>query len=171
MKKFTLILFSMLALWGVQLNAQEEDKSKRPSPPAVAEGKIGDVDIRIDYSTPAVKGRTIYGELVPYNAVWRAGANEATTIYFSKDVKIGGKKLKAGTYAFFVVPKAEGNWEIIFNSEAKQWGAYNRKPELDVLKSEASTFKIKPVERLKYSIKDGMIHLDWATTRVSFAVN
>lgn len=171
MKKITLLIASILFLFAGSLSAQEEDKSKRPSPPAIAEGKIGDVNIKIDYSTPAVKGRTIYGELIPYGEVWRAGANEATKISFDQDVKIGGKKLKAGEYAFFVIPKAEGNWEIIFNSQADQWGAYNRNPELDVLKAEASTFQIKPVERLKYHIKDGMIHLDWSTSRLSFAVN
>ena len=86
-------------------------------------------------------------------------------------MKIAGKKLKAGKYAFFVIPKEEGQWEIIFNSEAEQWGAYKRKPELDVLKTTAATFEIEATERLTYSIKAGMIHLDWSTTRLSFAVN
>tara|TARA_R110000868_G_scaffold168314_1_gene402993 strand:- start:900 stop:1415 length:516 start_codon:yes stop_codon:yes gene_type:complete len=171
MKKLSLILFSVFALWGLNTQAQVEDKSKRPSPQVIVKGEIDGTNITIDYSSPEAKGRTIYGELVPYDKIWRAGANEATTISFDKDVKIAGKKLKAGKYAFFVIPKEEGQWEIIFNSEAEQWGAYKRKPELDVLKTTAATFEIEATERLTYSIKAGMIHLDWSTTRLSFAVN
>ena len=154
----------------LQSFAQSEDKSKRPSPAKTAEGKLGDAMISINYSSPSVKGRDIYGDLVPFDKVWRAGANEATTMEFSKDVKVAGKDLKAGKYAFFVIPKKDGNWTIIFNTVADQWGAYNRDKAKDALSAEAKTSAIDNVEMLTYHVKDGMIHLDWATTRLSFEV-
>lgn len=161
---------AFLLIGSSSIFAQKEDKEKRPSPPMTVEGKIGETKITIDYSSPSVKDREIYGELVPFNEIWRAGANEATIMEFSNNVSIGGKKLAAGKYAFFVIPKEEGNWTIIFNSEADQWGAYKRDASLDVLKTEASAFQIDHTEQLTYSIKEGMVHLDWATTRLSFAV-
>src|SRR5690348_9678173 len=91
------LLFSALA------NAQG-DKSQRPSPPATATGKIGDANITINYSSPAVKGRKIWGELVPYDKIWRAGANEATIFETDHDIKVEGKNLPAGKYSLFATP-------------------------------------------------------------------
>lgn len=169
MKKFNLLLIGFLMLGGLQLSAQE-DKSDRPSPPRTEEGKIGDVAVTIEYSSPSVKGREVFGGLEKYGKVWRAGANEATTIEFSEDVMINGEELPAGKYAFFVTPMKEGDWTIYFNTESKQWGAYNKDDSKDALVTEASTSEIDNVEMLTYTIEDNMIHLDWATTRLSFEV-
>jgi Protein of unknown function (DUF2911) len=117
-KALALIMVSMLLpalLWA------QADKSKRPSPPALATGKIGDATITIDYSSPSVKGRKIFGGTLPYGKLWRAGANEATLFQTDHDIIVEGKKLPAGKYSLFATPN-EKEWTIFFNSETGQWG-------------------------------------------------
>src|SRR5664279_1750703 len=107
MKKSILIRMAALALAGVLFSGHlwaQEDKSKRASPPATATGKIHDATITINYSSPSVKGRVIWGGLVPYNIVWRAGANEATIFETDKAIKVEGKDLAAGKYSLFAIP-------------------------------------------------------------------
>lgn len=154
------------------ISACSEDKSKRPSPPAKAEQTLGAAKIVIDYSQPSVKERTIWGDLVPYGKVWRTGANEATTFTINKDVLIEGQKLKAGKYALFTVP-GEEEWEVIFNSVPKQWGAYDYEKDKDVLR-----VKVKPqegeeqIERMTFDISnEGTVTLKWASLSVSFDVD
>src|SRR5688572_11614236 len=110
---------------------------RRNSPAATATGKIGAANVTISYSSPAVDGRKIWGGLVPYDSVWRAGANTATSIETDKDLTIGGKKLPAGKYSIFATP-GEKEWTIILNSQTGQWGikrggVANRDPANDVL--------------------------------------
>jgi len=169
MKKIALTFMSLLLIAGSTLYAQD-DKSQRKSPPMTTTGSIGDANITIDYSSPSVKGRKVYGELEKFGKIWRAGANEATTIEFSSAVKINGKELPAGIYAFFVIPKESGDWTIIFNKEAKQWGAYKYDESKDALRTEAKTSTIDNMEKLTYSIERNMVNLDWATTRLSFTI-
>jgi len=145
------------------------DKSERKSPPAKVEQKVGDATITIDYSQPSVKGRDIYGDLVPFEKVWRTGANESTTFETDKDVMVNGKKLAAGKYALFTIP-GEEEWTIIFNSEPKQWGAYKYDEGKDVLRVTAKPTSHKMTEKMTFSISEGKVHLDWAETRVSFSV-
>ncbi|MAY84406.1 MAG: hypothetical protein CMP59_09770 [Flavobacteriales bacterium] len=148
--------------------AQEK---KQASPAKTTEQSIGDLDVTIKYSSPFVKERDIYGGLVPWKEVWRAGANEATTIEFSRDVEINGETLAAGTYAFFVIPMENGEFILIFNSEAKQWGAYKYDESKDALRITVEGEEIDHTESLTYSIsEDGTIALDWATTRAAFTV-
>jgi len=90
------------------------------SPKASAEGK----GVKVTYGQPSKKGREIFGKLVPFGQVWRTGANEASEITFDKDVTVGGKPVKAGTYTLFTIPK-ETEWTVILNSQLKQWGAYD----------------------------------------------
>jgi hypothetical protein len=99
---------------------------------------VGGTEVMIKYAQPAVKGRLVFGTkaqkaLVPYGEVWRTGANESTTIEFSNDVTVQGKKLAKGVYSLFTIP-GETDWTIIFNKEAKMWGAYTYKAEKDVLR-------------------------------------
>ena len=110
----------------------------RPSPKATVSQTVGLTDVTITYCRPGVKGRVIWGGLVPYDQVWRTGANEATTITFGDDVTIDGTKLPAGTYGLFTIP-GKDEWTVIFNKTAKQWGAYEYKPADDVLR-----IKVKP---------------------------
>jgi hypothetical protein len=168
MKKITSLLLAFLLIASFSVHAQ----GKTPkSPPKEATGKIGDTEVTIKYSSPGVKGRTIYGELVKFGKVWRAGANEATTVSFSNSVSINGTKLMAGTYSFFVTPIEEGSWEIIFNKEAEQWGTSKLDRSNDALVSECQTSKIEKVENLTYSIEGRFIYLDWDTVRLSIPVN
>lgn len=149
-----------------------EDKSKRPSPPAKAEAKVGDLSIAIDYSQPAVKGRNIFGEVVAYGEVWRTGANEATTITFDKDVMIEGKKLVAGTYALFTIPD-EKEWTVIFNTRANQWGAFEYKKEEDALRiSVKPSVEQEVTERILFEVSnEGTVILKWDRTTIAFKVS
>lgn len=99
---------------------------------SVAKFKSNNIYIKVVYGQPYKKGRKVFGELEQYGKVWRTGANEATEITLTKDVKINGKPLKAGTYTLFSIPNPD-KWTIIFNSELGQWGAYEYNPEKDVL--------------------------------------
>jgi hypothetical protein len=147
------VTFALFIVLGTMQELTAQLKLPRPSPGAEVTQTIGQTVVKVDYSRPGVKGREIWGKLVPYNEVWRAGANEATTISFSTDVTINGQKLAAGTYSFFVLPTA-AEWTVIFNSEPKQWGAFSYKKEKDVLrvsvKPEASTHQ----EWMSYNFED-----------------
>lgn len=160
-------------------SSAQDDKSKRPSQPAVATGKIKDATITIDYSSPSVKGRKIYGGLVPYDKVWRAGANEATIFTSSKDIEVEGKKLAAGKYSLFATP-GEKEWTIFFNSETGQWGdkqggAANMDPAKTVLSVKVKPKDLKEVqEKLLYTIVDKDMEsgfaISWEKTRVFVSV-
>ena len=146
----------------------------RPSPAASVFEKIGTAKLTVTYSRPAVKGREIWGGLVPYGQVWRLGANDATTLEISEDSKVAGKDLKAGAYALFAIPSKD-SWTIVVNSQAKQWGAYFRDPKKDVF-----SFEVKPsagphVEWLEYrlypeSARVVRVEMAWEKLRISFPV-
>lgn len=169
MKK--LLLLSAIALVTISVQAQD-DKSKRPSPPAKATETIASgAVITIDYSQPSVKGRTIGKEIAPYGQVWRTGANEATVFEVSKDVKVEGKALSAGKYGLFTLPNKE-EWVIIFNKTPNQWGAYKYAEADDVLR-----VKVKPTkapqftERMTFTVdKSGKVALLWGNEQVAFNV-
>ncbi len=152
-------------------NAQIE--LPRESPKAGVSYQIGLTDIAVTYASPAVKGREIWGELVPYNAVWRAGANEATTIEFSTDVNMEGENLPAGKYAFFLIPhEGDQAWTAIFNKISDQWGAFSYDANHDALRVDVKpTFNNGVQERLMYSIHDhdtdkGYIKFAWGDVRL-----
>lgn len=104
------------------------------SPKAQITQTIGLTDISVVYHTPGVKGREVWGKMVPFGQVWRSGANEATLISFSDSVKVNGKSLQAGTYSLFTLPEAEDKWTVIFNRDTTLWGTEGYKPENDVLR-------------------------------------
>ncbi len=167
MKKF---LFLATALFITSVAFAQEAKAK-PSPAATATGKIGDKTVTITYAQPAVKGREVWGKLVPYDAVWRTGANDATTFEVDKDVTIEGQALKAGKYALFTIPTEGGEWTIIFNSVAKQWGAFKYDATKDVLRVKVKSKKSKEMmERMTFEIKGNMVNLAWENLAVAFKV-
>lgn len=151
------------------------DKANRPSPPATASGKVGGATITINYSSPAVKGRKIWGDLVPYGEVWRAGANEATVFETDRDIKVEGETLPAGRYSLFAAP-GENEWTIIFNSETGQWGikrggVANRDPANDVLSVTVKPKKsAKMNERLTYNIYGKGFVLSWENVDVPVSI-
>jgi hypothetical protein len=146
----------------------------RPSPNAKVEQSVGVSKISISYSRPGVKGRQIYGGLVPWGEVWRTGANEATIFETSHDATIGGKTLPAGKYAFFSIPNQD-KWTLIWNRQAEQWGSGNYKPEEDVLKVEVKPQAIPAQERFEIRFLDAddntaKVELRWADVLVPFEV-
>jgi hypothetical protein len=165
---------ALLMLLTVSTYAQKEDKSKRVSQPAQASVTTADgVKITIDYSAPLVKGREIWGPLVEFDKVWRTGANEATTIEFSKDVMIEGKKLPAGKYALFtIIPKEGSDVTIIINKESNQWGAFKYKESEDAMRFKVKSTKVATVqEALKFDVnKSGKVDFAWEKLRFSFNV-
>jgi len=103
------------------LAMQAQVKTPQASPSTKIEQVVGLTDVEIDYSRPSTKGRTVFGELVPYGKLWRTGANANTTVSFSEDVTIAGKTLKKGKYALFTLPKAD-SWDVIFYTDTDNWG-------------------------------------------------
>jgi len=174
MKKFlSLALFSGILLTSITTHAQNDDKSKRPSPPATASATTSKgVDIKIDYSQPSVKGREIGKDVEPMKGkVWRTGANEATVFEVSKDVTIEGKKLSAGKYGLFTIWNGD-NWTIIFNKTWNQWGAFNYKDGDDALRVTVPNVKpASPSEKMTFNVgKDGKVNLAWGGVGFNFTV-
>ena len=151
---------------------EEEDKSQRPSPPASTTASIDGVNVTIDYSSPAVKGRKIWGDLVPYGKVDRTGANEATVFSVDKDVLVNGELLPAGQYSLFTIP-TEGDWTVIFNKVAEQWGAYDYDPAEDALRITVTPEKSDAFnERLELKVNnDGTVRYRWENLTFSFKVS
>ena len=143
----------------------------KPSPAATATGKIGAADVLVNYSSPGVKGRKIFGGLETYGKVWRAGANEATTVDFSKAVTVEGKTLPAGKYGFFVIPAESGQWTVIFNKVSNQWGAYKYDEKQDALRVMVKPRKTAAVtERLAYEVMPTGLVLRWENVEVPVAI-
>lgn len=167
---FLLILFTTTSIAWAQ-----GDKSARPSPPATATGKIGDATVTISYSSPAVKGRKIWADLVPYDKAWRAGANEATIFETDKAIKVEGKELPAGKYSLFALP-GEKEWQFIFNSETGQWGVKrsgeaNFDPTKTVLTVTAKPAKSSAMnERLRYEVTGKGFVLKWEALEVPVSI-
>ena len=168
MKLQHLLVGAFVLLLSVPATAQM-DKSERKSPPAETKVQIGEATIVINYSQPSMKGREIYGDLVPFGKVWRTGANEATTFETDKEIGVNGKMLPAGKYALFTIP-GEKEWTVIFNSVHKQWGAYDYDQSKDVLRIEVKSAKIEATEKMTFSSEKGMIYLDWAETRIALQI-
>ncbi len=134
---------------------ETEDKSKRPSPPASTTADINGVNVTLDYSSPSVKGREIWGDLVAYDKVWRTGANEANVFTTDGNVLINGMELPQGQYSLFTIP-SENNWVVIFNKVAEQWGAYDYDPAEDALRVEVTPEETTEMqETLKFDISNG----------------
>ena len=153
---------------------QQEDKSKRPSPPGTAEVTLKGKKITIDYSRPSMRGRKIMGGLVPYGEVWRTGANEATTLKTEVALDIAGAKVPAGTYTLWTLP-SEGTWKLIINKQTGQWGTeYHQDRDLVRVDMQKSHIQ-HPVEKFtmsfdKKSDNTANLVMDWENTRVSVAI-
>lgn len=140
----TVIFLALLVLSGASF-AQDAVKP-RPSPMATVSSRYKDTYIKVTYSQPHKHGRVIFGELVPYGQVWRTGANEATEITVTRDVKINGLDVKAGTYSLFTIPE-KSSWTIILNKDLGLWGAYNYNAKMDVLRFDVP---VTPVTEFVY---------------------
>lgn len=132
-------IFSLLFAASLTLSAQNYSVPAA-SPRQAVEQQLSISNIKVDYGRPAVKGREIFGKLVPFNEVWRAGANSCTKITFGQDFMFGGKMVKAGTYGLFIIPTA-AEWTIILNKDSEQWGAYTFDAKLNVLETKVPVKK------------------------------
>lgn len=149
--------------------AERGDDSDRKSKNGMTTGAVDGVEITLEYGRPKVKGRKIWGGLVPYGKVWRTGADEATTISVSKNALIEGQPLAAGTYSLFTVP-GEGEWTVVFNEVAEQWGAYDHDASKDALKVRVAPRDSEHIEELEFAITDGGVALHWEKLAVGFSV-
>ncbi|MGI4022655.1 MAG: DUF2911 domain-containing protein [Janthinobacterium lividum] len=174
MKKLLLCLLTGALFTTYSVNAQDKDKPRPSLPDTVKTTTAAGVNIEIDYSRAAVKGRTIGKDLEPMEGkIWRAGANEATSFVVSKDVKVEGKALPAGKYAFFTI-KNGNDWTLIFNKTWKTWGAYDYEKnkaedalQVKVKQAKAPSF----AEKVTYTIdKSGKVALMWGDHLVNFTV-
>ena len=114
-------LITLLMVFAVTFTVNAQIETPQPSPLQKIEQKVGLTDVSVQYSRPSMKGRTIFGDLVPYGKLWRTGANQNTMVTFSTDVMVGESTLKAGSYAIFSKPNKD-NWEVIFYSDTNNWG-------------------------------------------------
>lgn len=142
------------------------------SPRLEAKGTVNGAQITIDYGAPSVRGRTIWGGLEKYGEVWRAGANENTTVSFDKDVKVGGKSLAAGKYGFFIIPNESGDWVVIFSNKNDGWGAYSYSKADDALRLNITPqFDSNVQEQLMYGVDNSGIVFAWDKARLHIPVN
>lgn len=145
------------------------------SPPALVRDQVGLTTIEIEYSRPSVRGRRIFGGLVPYGDVWRTGANAATKITFSSDVVFQGQPVEAGTYGLFSIP-GESQWTVILNAAPEQWGSYAYDASRDVVRVMADAQTLDdPVETMRLGMDmleddSGLLTIEWSTTRVQVPI-
>jgi len=167
------IVFLLAAL--VAVSALAQVRTPRPSPKAGLTQSVGTTDITMSYSRPGVKGRAVWGALVPYDKVWRTGANEQTLITFSDDVTINGQALKKGMYSLHTIPTA-GDWTIIFNSAADPNANYSYDETKNVLSVKATPQKAPFMEWMTFEVPalstdEATIQMRWENLAVPFTVN
>ena len=166
------LLLSTCAL----LAAAQQDQSKRPSPSAQAQCKFSDgKTIKTDYSSPRVKGRKIFGGLVPYGQVWRTGANDATTLVTDTSVRIGDKDVPAGSYTIFTIPNAD-KWTLIISKKTGEWGIPYPGEGEDFVRVDMRVSQLpSPVENFTIGFDQTgstcAMHLDWEQTRASVDIS
>ena len=183
-RKIVLLIIGLLVVLGLLFTYVAvpylKSNTKKHSPEVTTNYVKNDLELEVFYNSPSKKGRTIFGELVPYDQIWRTGANEATTFSTTKDVVINGKTLPAGKYSLWTIPKQD-SWEVIFNSKMYGWGVgFGGKPahesEYDVIKgiatvsqnsSSEENFKIQLVEGSDDTVQ---LVLTWDTTQATLPI-
>ncbi len=175
MRKNTIVVCAVLvALFTFTVRAKAQ--GDRPSPPAKAECKFTDgKTIHVDYSSPRMRGRKIFGDLVPYGQPWRAGANEATTFVINTDVNVGGKAVPAGSYTLFTLPNAD-NWMLIVSKQTGEWGIPYPGETSDFARIPMKLSKVSsPLENFTISFDQSgstcTMNLAWETTKASIAIS
>jgi hypothetical protein len=157
------------------LGSAQMDKASRPSPPAKASCTLADgKTITVDYSSPRAKGRKIFGDLVPYGEVWRAGANEATTFVTTGDVMVGGSHVPAGSYTLFAIP-SQDKWTLIVSKKTGEWGIPYPGKEQDLVRVDMKAAKLpSAVENFTIAFDKAAsgctLRMEWETTRASVEV-
>ncbi|MFC3415235.1 DUF2911 domain-containing protein [Algoriphagus hitonicola] len=187
MKRIVLISMSALLIsagWGCSSKtdsseenvsmeeSQETEENDRPSPLEVKSGEINGKDFRVQYGSPAVKDRTIWGDLVPYDVVWRTGANEATFVEIVEEMTVEGQSIAPGKYSLFTIPKSSGTWTVIFNSDWDlEHGHFQYDEKNDVLRVEVSPEWEEAVqERLSIDIENPGLVIRWEKLKLPITI-
>lgn len=171
LKKMKSIVITLAALFSFQTYSQN---LPRVSQKAEVEQMVGMTEIEVEYFRPNVNDRTIFGDLVPFDEVWRTGANNATVIEFSTDVMINGKNLEKGSYAIFTKP-GKKTWDVMFNKDHEQWGAYNYDSSMNALTVTADVQEAQPCESFTIEFtnvvgnKADMVIM-WETTKIALKI-
>ena len=169
------IFMSAIAIAGFAMLSTAQVKMPAPSPTQTVKQEFAIGNIELTYSRPAAKGRKIFGDLVPYNKIWRTGANAATKIVFSEPVEFGGKRIDTGTYVLYTIPGTD-SWEIILNKGLKNWGIDGYKETEDVARITVSPYKLKKnVESFTMEFTDVkpencVLEIKWAKTGVAIPI-
>jgi len=175
-KRLVVILAASLATIAAAATiSRQQDKSKRPSPPAKASCDLAGSSITIDYSSPRAKGRKIFGGLVPFGQVWRAGANEATTFVTAAALKVGGTDVPAGSYTLFAIPEAD-KWTLVISKKTGEWGTAYPGPSEDLARIPMKVSATSgPVEDFTIAFdKSGsgcVLHMEWENTKASVDIS
>jgi hypothetical protein len=177
MKKLLVIGSAILctAVLGVMVLHAQQDKSKRPSPPATTKCDLpGGKSVTIDYSSPRAKGRQVFGGIVPYGEPWRTGANEATTFVTTADLMVGGKHVAAGNYTLFTVPNKD-KWELIISKKTGEWGVPYPGTDSELLRADMKVAATSaPVENFTISFDKGAkgctLRIEWEKTSATVDV-
>jgi hypothetical protein len=172
--KTAALAFLLVALVVTRPSIAAEVKLPQASPAASVSRMIGTTTVQIEYHSPGVRDRTIWGGLVPYDQVWRLGANEATTISLSHDVTIEGRKVPAGKYALFAIPGRQ-SWTMILNRKAEQWGAFYYQAKDDLLRFDVHPVAGELTEWMTFAIdtktpESAVVELAWEKLRVPFTI-
>lgn len=159
----------------VVMNAERLPLARRTSPLDSVSFKVGSSDVKVCYSRPALRGRTVFGtDLVPYGKIWRTGANEPTMIHTTGAITVAGVAVPAGTYSLYTVP-GEKEWEVVINRSITQWGHESTYTD-EVKAQEVGRGKVKPqatkapVEKLTFLSEPGALVFEWDRTRVAIPV-
>ncbi|MEQ9404661.1 MAG: DUF2911 domain-containing protein [Cyclobacteriaceae bacterium] len=152
-----------------------QSPEKRPSPIRLDSGQVGSAQLKIEYSSPRVRGRKIFGlgdsYLVQYSEIWRTGANEATILSSSEDIRLDTFLLPKGKYSLFTIPGPK-SWEVIINKEWDQWGAYYRKDSLDIIRlivpAETQTSN---EENMEFNFDNNALNFKWEKVSWSIPIN
>lgn len=177
------LLCTTILLWAATVQAQKEEACYNPnlvkdttkkSIKSIAEGKIGNTSFTVNYHSPGVRKRIIWGGLVPFDEVWVTGAHDATAITFDKDIVISGTKVKAGKYAFFTIP-GEQEWTVIINKNFNQHLATEYDEKEDVVRVKITPQRVPHLERLQYFIEPatgnkGFLSVAWEQVKISLPI-
>ena len=172
----SLVCTLLFALCIPLISSAQNVPKPRTSPLAIVTAHYKNTYLKITYSQPQKNGRDIFGKLVPYDQVWRTGANEATEITITNDILVNGTSLKAGTYSLFTIPGKE-KWTIIFNGDLGLWGSYNYNPKMDVMRFDVPT-KLMPGNivyepftiRIDQKTDTAELFLLWDNIQVNFPI-
>ncbi|WP_114782612.1 DUF2911 domain-containing protein [Botryobacter ruber] len=175
MNKYLLSFFLLLISFVISTTASAQLQLPQASPAAYVQQTIGLTDVSVSYHAPGVKGRSVFGNLVPYGKLWRAGANEATLITFSDDLFLNNERVPAGTYSFFIIPESDKDWSIVLNKDTTLWGLEGYSELNDVAYLSVKPKKVPFQETLQFSFSNigtntGQLHLAWENSQLTLHI-